>query len=143
MITSPRSVLLVTGYCFVVGSFHPPSRHIKTSPTLFICIDFRGVVGTPCGHLVSSSNVTIFSRLANGCCVVVGIVCECNCCCCCWWCWCICWIGIIIVPVDRMCDKIGGGGERLVCVGCWDCCDNGIAISPTPKTDQRRPLIFF
>lgn len=42
---------------------------------------------------------------------------------------CISCIGIIIVPVDRVCDKIDvGGGERLC--GCCICIGN--AISPTP-----------
>lgn len=41
-------------------SSHPAEAgHMNTSPTIG---PFRGVVGTPCGHLDSSSNVTIFSR---------------------------------------------------------------------------------
>lgn len=102
---------------------HPPSRHINTSPTIG---PFRGVVGTPCGHLDSSSNVTIFSR---------GFCCCCCCCCCiciicnvvCIGCCCICigcccgWMGKRIVLVVWVCDM----GERRVVGG-------GIAMSPTP-----------
>lgn len=105
---------------------HPPSRHIKTSPTIG---PLRGVVGTPCGHFDSSSNVTIFSR---------GF-CSCCCCCCC----CIC----IICNVDGIgccCICIGGCccgccmGNRMVLV-VWVCDigerrddGGGIAMSPTP-----------
>lgn len=134
LITSP-------GYCcFVFGSFHPPSRHINTSLTPVIGRLFRGVVGTPCGHFVSSSNVTIFSRGFIGGIVdwaeLIACICCC-CCCCCWWCWCcISCMGIIIVPVERVCDRIDGGGERL----CGWCIGIGIAISPTPAKFKLNSL---
>lgn len=105
----------------VVPPSHPPSRHINTSLTIG---PFRGVVGTPCGHLDSSSNVTIFSRGFCCCiCIICNVVCI-GCCCCCiciGGCCCCGWIGKRMVLVVWVCDM----GERRDCGG-------GIAMSPTP-----------
>lgn len=99
----------------VSTSSHPPpllpSRHINTSLTTIGPV-LRGVAGIPCGHFVSSSNVTIFSRGFGG-----NGVC----------------MGIIMVPLANVCDILGGDRCRCCCcgVGGGNCCI-GIAISPTP-----------
>lgn len=111
-IQSVQTLITSPGYCcFVFASFHPPSRHINTSPTPAICKLFRGVAVKPCEHFGSSWNVTIFSRGFIGC-MVCSVWCCCCCgsgCCWCWCCWCWCCIsciGIIIVPVDRVCSLL-------------------------------------
>lgn len=91
-ITTHYTLITSPGYCcFVFGSFHPPSRHINTSLTPVIGRLLRGVVGTPCGHFVSSSKVTIFSRGFIGAIVDWAELIECICCCCCCCCWCCCY----------------------------------------------------
>lgn len=133
IMTTHYTLITSPGYCcFLFGSFHPPSRHMNTSLTPPNWRLFRGVVGTPCMHFVSSSNVTIFSRgFIGGIVDRTGLIACICCCCCCWWCWCcISCIGIMMVPVERVCERIDGGGERR-CTGiCCTCIGN--AISPTP-----------